>query len=67
MVLSYVGVWIGNLVITTVVSRIWTDRNLFRIMWWNLFWSLASIVVLFAAFRGKVLYCFSLVALPHVP
>jgi hypothetical protein len=55
MELSFAGFWVLNWVLTYVASRCWHDGGLFRIMWWNLFWSLGSLVVLFAAFQGELL------------
>jgi hypothetical protein len=53
--LSFAGLWVFNWALTYVASRctFLSERSLFRIMWWNLFWSLASLVVLFAAFQGE--------------
>jgi hypothetical protein len=52
MELSYTAVWLLNWGITNSASRRFKGRALFRIMWWNLFWSLATLIVLFAAFQG---------------
>jgi len=54
MELSFAGFWVLNWVLTYVASRCWHDGGLFRIMWWNLFWSLGSLAVLFAAFQGEL-------------
>jgi hypothetical protein len=53
--LSFAGLWLFNWALTHVVGKYWRGRELFRIMWWNLFWSLASLVVLFTAFQGEYL------------
>jgi hypothetical protein len=59
MELSFAGLWLFNWAFTQVVSKFLHDgRSLFKIMWWNLFWSLASLVVLFAAFQGELLKIF---------
>ncbi|MCJ1405053.1 hypothetical protein MMC11_008279 [Xylographa trunciseda] len=50
--LSFAGFWLFNWGLTHVASKFVSPRSLFRIMWWNLFWALASLVVLFAAFQG---------------
>jgi hypothetical protein len=52
MELSYTAVWLLNWGITNSASQRFKGRALFRIMWWNVFWSLATLVVLFAAFQG---------------
>jgi hypothetical protein len=53
MELSFAGLWVFNWVLTLAASKILAPQSLFRIMWWNLFCSLASLVVLFAAFQGE--------------
>jgi hypothetical protein len=53
MELSFAGFWVFNWALTHVMSRFLAYRSLFRIMWWNLFWSLASLIVLFTAFQGE--------------
>jgi hypothetical protein len=52
MELSYTAVWLLNWGITNLASQHFKGRALFRIMWWNLFWSVATLFVLFAAFQG---------------
>jgi hypothetical protein len=54
MELSFAGFWVLNWVLTYVASRCWHNDGLFRIMWWNLFWSLGGLVVLFTAFQGEL-------------
>ncbi|MCJ1413783.1 hypothetical protein MMC32_000108 [Xylographa parallela] len=53
MELSFAGLWVVNYVLTLAASQWLRPESLFRIVWWNLFWSLASLVVLFTAFQGE--------------
>ena len=55
MELSFAGLWILNCLLTLAASQRLRPESLFRIVWWNLFWSLASLVVLFTAFQGRFL------------
>lgn len=52
MELAYTAIWLFNWGVTNFASQHFKGRALFRVMWWNLFWSLATLVVLFAAFQG---------------
>ncbi|MCJ1384308.1 hypothetical protein MMC17_007424 [Xylographa soralifera] len=52
MELSFAGLWVLNYILTVAASKRLRPENLFKIMWWNLFWSLTSLVVLFTAFQG---------------
>lgn len=56
MELSFAGLWVINWVLTYAASKCWGNERLFRIMWWNLFWSLGSLAVLFAAFQGELFH-----------
>ena len=53
MELSFAGLWVLNYPLTLVASKYLRPESLFRIMWWNFFWSLASLTPLFAAFQGE--------------
>jgi hypothetical protein len=52
MELSYCGMWVLNWIITIGASFKWDGKMLFKIYYWNTFWSVASLFVLFAAFQG---------------
>ena len=55
MELSFAGMWILNFFITLVASLKWHGEKLFKIYWWNIFWSFVSLYVLFGAFQGRSL------------
>ncbi|MCJ1436891.1 hypothetical protein MMC27_006273 [Xylographa pallens] len=59
MELSFAGLWVVNYFLTLAASKWLRPESLFRIVWWNLFWSLASLIVLFAAFEGWFNSCMS--------
>jgi hypothetical protein len=56
MELSFGGLWLFNWAVTHFAGKYWKGQRLFKIMWWNLFWSLASLLVLFTAFQGELLF-----------
>lgn len=60
--LAYTALWLLNWGITNLASRCLKGQTLFRIMWWNLFLSLATLIVLFAAFQGWFNNCQSWMA-----
>ncbi|PMD52351.1 uncharacterized protein K444DRAFT_620005 [Hyaloscypha bicolor E] len=55
MELSFAGMWILNFLITMSGSLMLPEKNLhqlFKIYFWNTFWSLGSLYILFGAFQG---------------
>jgi hypothetical protein len=53
MELTYCGMWVLNWIITFGASFKWGDEALFKIFYyWNMIWSVGSLLVLFAAFQG---------------
>lgn len=57
MELSFAGMWILNFLITMSGSLMLPEKNLhqlFKIYFWNTFWSLGSLYILFGAFQGML-------------